>query len=100
MTAGMLPETGLAAQHPERALSWVVNSINGRVNPDGLTIPLLGAELQQIQLKTKHTEETTLVQLRVEDGELPPLVRELPLPAEAASSLQATFVDGQLHLRW
>ena len=100
VTAGMLPETGLAAQHPERALSWVVNSINGRVNPDGLTIPLLGAELQQIQLKTKHTEETTLVQLRVEAGELPPLVRELPLPAEAASSLQATFVDGQLHLRW
>ena len=100
VTAGTLPETGLAAQHPERALAWVVNSINGRINPDGLTIPLHGATLEDLELKTKPTQEGTLVQLNVADGELPKLTREFPLPADASLSLQASFVEGQLHLRW
>lgn len=100
VTAGMLPETGLAETHPERALAWVVSGINGRLNPDGLTIPLLGAQPDQVHLQTKTTEEGTLVQLSVEDGDAPPLVRDLPLPAEAATHLQASFVDGHLHLRW
>jgi hypothetical protein len=100
VTAGMLPESGLADVHPERALSWVVNSINGRLNPDGLTIPLLGSSLENVQLKTKVTDEATVVMLTVEDGEHPELVRELPLPLGAASTLEATFHQGRLHLRW
>ena len=100
VTAGMLPETGLAEVHPERALAWVVDGINGRVNPDGLTIPLLGALPEHVHLKTKVTEEATLVHLTVQDGEHPDLVRELPLPLDAASTLEATFNEGRLHLRW
>ena len=100
VTAGMLPETGLAANHPERALSWMVSGINGRVNPDGLTIPLLGTTPDQVHLQTKVTDNETLVQLNVNDGDMPDLVRNLPLPLEAADTLQATFVDGHLHLRW
>jgi hypothetical protein len=100
VTAGMLPETGLAEVHPERALEWVLNGINGRLNPDGLTIPLLGAQPDQVHLQTKTTEEGTVVQLSIEDGDALPLVRDLPLPAEAGEHLQASFIDGHLHLRW
>jgi hypothetical protein len=100
VTAGMLPETGLADVHPDRALAWVVEGINGRVAPDGLTIPLLGTSPEQVHVKTKITEEATMVQLTVEDGEHPDLVRHLPLPTNAATTLEATFSDGRLHLRW
>ena len=100
VTAGMLPETGLADQHPERALSWIVQGINGRVDPDGLTIPLLGTHEEAIQLHVKATEDATLVKLNIHAPEGPPLVRELPLPADANATLQATFSQGRLHLRW
>ena len=36
VTAGMLPESNLAQNQPERALAWMVNSLNGRLNPHGL----------------------------------------------------------------
>ena len=100
ITAGMLPETGLAEQHPERALAWIVEGINGRVDPDGLTIPLLGTNEEAIQLHVKATEEATLVKLNIHDPEGPPFVRELPLPADANTTLEATFFQGRLHLRW
>ena len=100
ITAGMLPESGLAEHHPERALAWVVEGINGRLNPDGLTVPLLGTHEDAIQLHVKQTEEATLVRLDIEDSEGPNLVRELPLPAEAASTLAANFTNGRLTLRW
>ena len=100
VTAGMLPETGLADRHPERALAWVVEGINGRVDPDGLSIPLLGTNEEAIQLHVKTTEDATLVKLNIHDPEGPPLVREFPLPADATDSLQATFSQGRLHLRW
>ena len=100
ITAGMLPESGLAEHHPERALAWVVEGINGRLNPDGLTVPLLGTHEDAIQLHVKQTEEATLVRLDIEDSEGPNLVRELPLPAGAASTLAANFSNGRLTLRW
>ncbi len=100
VTAGMLPETGLAEIHPERALAWVVQGINGRMNPDGLSIPLLGTTEEAIQLHVKHTEEATLVKLDIEDPEGPNLVREFPLPTEAAGTLSADFSHGRLSLRW
>ena len=100
VTAGMLPESGLAEHLPERALAWVVESINGRMNPDGLTIPLLGTNETAIQLHVKETEEATLVRLDIEDSEGPDLVRELPLPIEAAATLAANYSHGRLTLRW
>ena len=100
VTAGMLPETGLAERHPERALAWVVQSINGRVDPDGLTIPLLGTQEEAVQLHVKETEEATVVKLDVQDTEGPNLVRELPLPVGVAATLTAGFSNGRLTLRW
>ena len=100
VTAGMLPESGLADHLPERALAWVVEGINGRMNPDGLTIPLLGTNEAAIQLHVKQTEEATLVRLDIEDTEGPNLVRELPLPTEAGATLAANYNNGRLTLRW
>ena len=100
ITAGMLPEAGLAEHHPERALAWVVEGINGRLNPDGLSIPLLGTDEKAVQLHVKQTQDATLVKLDVEDPEGPNLVRELPLPNDASASLTATFTEGHLVLRW
>jgi len=100
VTAGMLPETGLSERHPERALAWIVQGINGRVDPDGLTIPLLGTHEEAIQLHVKTTEDATLVKLNIHDPNGDPLVRELPLPVEANTTLKATFSRGRLHLRW
>ena len=100
MTAGMLPETGLSERHPERALAWVVEGINGRLDPDGLSIPLLGTNEEAIQLHVKATDEATLVKLDIDDSEGAPLVREFPLPADANATLQATLSQGRLHLRW
>ena len=100
VTAGMLPETGLSERHPERALAWIVQGINGRVDPDGLTIPLLGTDEEAIQLHVKTTEDATLVKLNIHDPDGDPLVRELPLPAEANTTLKATLSRGRLHLRW
>jgi hypothetical protein len=81
-------------------LAWIVQGINGRVDPDGLTIPLLGTHEEAIQLHVKTTEDATLVKLDIHDPNGDPLVRELPLPAEAKDTLQATFSQGRLHLRW
>ena len=100
VTAGMLPETGLSERHPERALAWVVEGINGRLDPDGLSIPLLGTNEEAIQLHVKATDEATLVKLDIDDSKGAPLVREFPLPADANATLQATFSQGRLHLRW
>ncbi|MCH1541015.1 MAG: hypothetical protein L7S56_06260 [Candidatus Poseidonia sp.] len=100
VTAGMLPETALHELEPERALAWVVESVNGRMNPDGLTLPLLGSSLENIHLHHRDTDEHTYVQLKINDGDLPALVREFPLPKEASATLQARFEAGRLHLRW
>jgi len=100
VTAGMLPETSLAESEPGRALSWIVESINGRINPDGLTIPLLGTTFDDIHLRFKTIADQTVVQLQVDDGDLPPLVKEIPLPEGASSNLSAVFSEGRLHLRW
>jgi hypothetical protein len=65
-----------------------------------LTIPLLGAQPDAIVLRSKQTDDATLVRLTVADGDETPLVRELPLPLEASGELTATLVNGYLHLRW
>ena len=61
---------------------------------------MLGTTPDRVILQTKVTDNQTLVQLNIDDGDLPALVRDLPLPLEAAETLQATFVEGHLHLRW
>ena len=48
VSAGMLPESHLAEVQPERQLKWMVEALHGSVNPDGLTIPLLGVTAKDV----------------------------------------------------
>jgi len=54
VTAGMIPEEHIANVEPSLKLEWMVNELNGRINPDGLTIPLLGVEQNQIELYSRQ----------------------------------------------
>ena len=99
VSAGMLPETHLADVQPERQLKWMVEALHGKVNPDGLTIPLLGVTAEEFDLHTKQQGEITLVRLVVKDGENDPLEREMPVPSDA-EKISAHYLNGRLHLRW
>ena len=100
VTAGMIPEHALAATQPERALTWVVRGLNGRIHPDGLTIPLLGSALEHVNLTTSTEGETATVRLTVSEDGHEPLVRDMNLPEKAMNGFTATWVNGHLHLRW
>ena len=70
-----------------------MEGINGRLNPDGLTVPLLGTHEDAIQLHVKQTEEATLVRLDIEDNEGPNLVRNCrfqPGPPQRSPQISAT----------
>ena len=100
VTAGMLPETHIAEVQPQRQLAWVIKELHGRLNPDGLTVPLLGAEINQIHLQVLRTETRATVKLTISEENNPVLERLMPLPVEATGDLTAHFVNGRLHLRW
>lgn len=100
VTAGMLPETHIAEVQPQRQLAWVIKELHGRLNPDGLTVPLLGANINQIHLQVRRTETRATVKLTITDENNPALERLMPLPEEATGDLTAHFVNGRLHLRW
>ena len=100
VTAGMLPETHIAEVQPQRQLEWVIKELHGRLNPDGLTVPLLGAEINQIHLQVMRSETRATVKLTITDENNPALERLMPLPEEATGDLTAHFVNGKLHLRW
>ena len=99
VSAGMLPETHMAEVHPDRQLKWMVEALHGKVNPDGLTIPLLGVSAEDVALFTKKDGERTMLKLVVQDGDNEPLEREMPLP-DADSEVSANYINGRLHLRW
>jgi hypothetical protein len=100
VTAGMLPETHIAEVQPQRQLAWVIKELHGRLNPDGLTVPLLGAEINQIHLQVLRTETRATVKLTISEENNPVFERLMPLPEEATGDLTAHFVNGRLHLRW
>ena len=99
VSAGMLPESHLAEAQPERQLKWMVEALHGKVNPDGLTIPLLGVTANDVELFLNNEGETTVLKLVVSDGDNDPLERELPLP-DALGPISANYINGRLHLRW
>ena len=50
VSAGMIPEDHIAAVEPTRKLHWLVEELNGRIDPDGLSIPLKGLEIDDIEI--------------------------------------------------
>ena len=99
ISAGMLPESHLAETEPTRQLKWMVEALHGTINPDGLTIPLLGVTAEDVAVFTKKEGESTLLRLVISDGENEPLEREMPLP-DSSEDIRAHYINGRLHLRW
>ena len=99
ISAGMLPESHLAETEPTRQLKWMVEALHGTINPDGLTIPLLGVTAEDVAVFTKKEGESTLLRLVISDGENEPLEREMPLP-DSSEAIRAHYINGRLHLRW
>ena len=99
VAAGMIPESHLAEVAPERQLTWMVEQLHGTVNPDGLMIPLHGAQEGDIEISTLQGEAHRKLRLVVKEAEHDDLLRVVPLPAEAGE-VKAHFINGRLHLRW
>ena len=99
VAAGMIPETHLAEVAPERQLSWMVKELHGTVNPDGLMIPLHGANEGDIEVSTLQDDVQRKLRLVVKEAEHEDLLRVVPLPVEAGE-VKAHFINGRLHLRW
>ena len=99
VASGMIPESHLAEIEPERSLAWMVEQLHGTVNPDGLIIPLHGADNSDIEISTLNDETQRQLRLIVKETGHNDLTRILPLPAQAGE-IQAHFINGRLHLRW
>jgi len=99
VASGMIPESHLAEIEPERRLAWMVDQLHGTVNPDGLTIPLHGADESDIQISTLNDEAQRQLRIVVKEAGHDDLLRVLPIPAEAGE-IRAHFINGRLHLRW
>tara|TARA_B100000767_G_scaffold24507_1_gene21575 strand:- start:1808 stop:2308 length:501 start_codon:yes stop_codon:yes gene_type:complete len=99
VASGMIPESHLAEIEPERSLAWMVDQLHGTLNPDGLIIPLHGADNTDIEVSTLNDEVQNQLRLIVKETGHDDLTRILPLPADAGE-IQAHFINGRLHLRW
>jgi len=99
VTAGMLPETHLASVEPERRLAWVMEELHGRMDVDGLTLPMAGVLPEEVHAEVVEAEHGSVLNLRIEQDGAPALERSLPLNAQA-DAVRHTFVDGHLVVRW
>tara|TARA_B100000530_G_C15891883_1_gene461770 strand:+ start:427 stop:846 length:420 start_codon:yes stop_codon:yes gene_type:complete len=94
VTSGELPETHMAEIAPDRRLDWVIDELNGRRHSDGLSIPLHGAEMENIDLTKGELDGHSTLKLKVGTFE-----RKLPIPADI-ENIKANFTDGILNIRW
>ena len=94
VTSGELPESHIADIAPERRLNWIVEELNGKRHSNGLSIPLLGADIESIDISKGELDGHSILKLKIGNFE-----RKLPLPSEV-DSIKATMSDGILNLNW
>ena len=101
VNAGMIPEDHISHTEPSLTLQWFVDELNGKLNPDGLTIPMLGVEYDNVKLFAKKSSEKTEIKLEITDSIGEKLNRKMFLPDnKGADSLKVNFFNNRLHLRW
>ena len=97
----MIPEDHIANTEPSRKLDWFVNELNGRFNPDGLSIPLKGLEIDDIEIYQMKTDNDTQIKLKFIEKDGQELERVLNIPSDnSESAVQANFFNNRLYLRW
>ena len=101
VASGMIPEDHIANTEPSRKLDWFVTELNGRVNPDGLSIPLKGLEIGDIEIYQMKTDNDTQIKLKLIEKDGQELERVLNIPADGSeSAIEANFFNNRLYLRW
>ena len=101
VSAGMIPEDHIASVEPTRKLHWLVEELNGRIDPDGLSIPLKGLEIDDIEIYQKTENHETVLKLQFVEKDGQKLERFFSLIPEASeSNLKANFYNNRLYLRW
>jgi len=101
LNAGMIPEDHIANTEPTLQLEWFVKELNGRLNPDGLTLPMYGVESDNIELFTRQIDNNTIVKLKITEIDGKVFEREIILPTvKETKSINANFFNNRLHLRW
>ena len=101
VSSGMIPEEHIANTEPRRKLDWLVNELNGRINPDGLSIPLKGLGIDDIEIYQMKTDESTQIKLKFIEKDGQELERVLNISSNNnESAIQATFFNNRLYLRW
>tara|TARA_B000000565_G_C23779091_1_gene375228 strand:- start:1994 stop:2473 length:480 start_codon:yes stop_codon:yes gene_type:complete len=101
VTSGMIPEEHIAWTEPSLSLKWMVEELNGRINPDGLTIPLMGIELEDFHLSSKIDEQNHNVKISINDGQNDNFERIFSIPKDSIKNeLKAHFINNRLYLRW
>ena len=79
----------------------MVEELNGRMNPDGLSIPLMGVELGDFQLSTNHDDRYINVKLSIKSGHTESFERTFSIPKDSMNSqINAHFINNRLYLRW
>ncbi|MDA0715884.1 MAG: hypothetical protein O2866_05415 [archaeon] len=98
VASGMLPESHLAEEHPELALQWIVEELNGKLVTDGLELPMHGMSIHDIKVESIQLEsgqQLGRIRLDIDQGGFQ---RQFPIPHQGIK--RVTFIDGRLKLRW
>ena len=101
VSSGMIPEDHIASTEPSRKLDWFVKELNGRLNPDGLSIPLKGLEIGDIEIYQKTSDNESVIKLNLTEKDGQELERIMNIPNDSPEfNLQANFFNNRLYLRW
>ena len=101
VSSGMIPEDYIASTEPSRKLDWFVKELNGRLNPDGLSIPLKGLEIEDIEIYQKTSENESVIKLNLTEKDGQELERIMNIPNDSPEfNIQANFYNNRLYLRW
>ena len=101
VTACMIPEEHVSTIEPGMSLKWMVEELNGRMNPDGLSIPLMGVDLGDFQVLFNNDERHINVKLSIKDGQTETFERTFNIPKDSMKNeISAHFINIRLYLRW
>ena len=101
VSSGMIPEDHIASTEPSRKLDWFVKELNGRLNPDGLSIPLKGLEIEDIEIYQKTSDNESVIKLNLTEKDGQELERIMNIPNDSPEfNIQAYFFNNRLYLRW
>ena len=101
VTAGMIPEEHISTVEPGMSLKWMVEELNGRMNPDGLSIPLMGVDLGDFEILLHDDDKFVNVKLSIKDGQTESFERTFNIPKDSMNNeISAHFINNRLYLRW